>query len=104
MGEQFRAPLPAGVELHREGSQTDENRRMLGAFRWNLRMLSYVALVVGAFLIYNTISVSVVRRRPRSALCARWARAATDVLAAFLGEAACFGLAGGLLGHCLWGA
>ncbi len=37
---------------------------MLSAFRWNLRILSYVALVVGAFLIFNTISVSVVRRRP----------------------------------------
>ena len=35
---------------------------MLAAFRWNLRVLSYVALIVGA-LIYNTISVSVVRRR-----------------------------------------
>ena len=37
---------------------------MLRAFRWNLRVLSYISLVVGAFLIYNTISVSVVRRRP----------------------------------------
>ena len=62
--QRIRSALPAGVELRREGSQTDENRRMLGAFRWNLRILSYVALVVGAFLIFNTISVSVVRRRP----------------------------------------
>ena len=62
--KRLRAALPAGVELRREGSQTDENRRMLSAFRWNLRILSYVALVVGAFLIFNTISVSVVRRRP----------------------------------------
>ena len=37
---------------------------MLRAFRWNLRVLSYISLVVGAFLIYNTISISVVRRRP----------------------------------------
>jgi len=37
---------------------------MLTAFRWNLRLLSYISLVVGAFLIYNAISVSVVRRRP----------------------------------------
>jgi len=37
---------------------------MLRAFRWNLRALSYISLLVGAFLIYNTISVSVVRRRP----------------------------------------
>src|SRR5258707_6148879 len=46
-----------------QGTGTGENRKMLAAFRWNLRLLSYIALVVGAFLIYNTISVSVVRRR-----------------------------------------
>ncbi len=59
----LKPALPGGVELRREGSQTVDNRRMLAAFRWNLRILSYVALVVGSFLIYNTISVSVVRRR-----------------------------------------
>ncbi|HYP13834.1 MAG TPA: ABC transporter permease, partial [Bryobacteraceae bacterium] len=46
--------LPAGVKLAPYGARTDENRRMLAAFRWNLRVLSYIALVVGAFLIYNT--------------------------------------------------
>ena len=45
------------------GARSEENQRMLRAFRWNLRVLSYISLVVGAFLIYNTISVSVVRRR-----------------------------------------
>ena len=44
---------------------------MLRAFRWNLRILSYISLLVGAFLIYNTIAVSVVRRRTRSVSCAR---------------------------------
>ena len=59
----LRSALPAGLTVAREGTQTDENRRMLAAFRWNLRVLSYVSLAVGAFLIFNTISVSVVRRR-----------------------------------------
>ena len=59
----LRQRLPEGVAIARQGTQTDENRRMLEAFRWNLRVLSYVSLAVGAFLIYNTISVSVVRRR-----------------------------------------
>src|SRR5258705_461423 len=54
--------LPPGVEVRPQGTRTEENRKMLAAFRWNLRLLSYIALVVGAFLIYNTISVSVVRR------------------------------------------
>jgi putative ABC transport system permease protein len=94
----LRAVLPAGVELRREGTQTNENRRMLGAFRWNLRVLSYVALVVGAFLIYNTISVSVVRRRPEIGIVRALGASRNAVLAAFLGEALCFGLIGGLLG------
>ncbi|MGB8768724.1 MAG: FtsX-like permease family protein [Candidatus Korobacteraceae bacterium] len=97
-GQRIRSSLPAGVELRREGTQTDENRRMLSAFRWNLRILSYVALVVGAFLIFNTISVSVVRRRPEIGIVRALGASRTDVLTAFLGEAACFGIAGGLLG------
>lgn len=97
----LRSALPSGVELQREGSQTDENRRMLRAFRWNLRILSYVALVVGAFLIYNTISVSVVRRRPEIGIVRALGACRTAVLCAFLGEAVCFGVAGALLGIAL---
>ncbi len=59
----LRRSLPDGVTIARQGTETEENRRMLDSFRWNLRVLSYVSLAVGAFLIYNTISVSVVRRR-----------------------------------------
>ncbi len=99
--QRFRASLPAGVELRREGAQTEENRRMLGAFRWNLRILSYVALVVGAFLIFNTISVSVVRRRPEIGIVRAVGASQLHVLIAFLGEALCFGVAGGLLGIAL---
>ena len=96
--DKLRAAIPSGIELHREGSQTDENRRMLAAFRWNLRILSYVALVVGSFLIYNTISVSVVRRRAEIGIVRALGATRSAVMAAFLGEAVCFGLAGGLLG------
>ena len=34
------------------GARKDENRKMLAAFRWNLRILSYIALMVGAFLTW----------------------------------------------------
>lgn len=90
--------LPPGVEIRPQGASTDENRKMLSAFRWNLRLLSYIALVVGAFLIYNTISVSVVRRRAEIGILRALGAAKSVVFAAFLGEAACLGLAGALLG------
>jgi len=96
--QRLRAALPAGVELRRQGAQTEENRRMLSAFRWNLRILSYVALVVGAFLIFNTISVSVVRRRPEIGIVRALGASRSGVLLAFLGEAVCLGIAGALLG------
>jgi putative ABC transport system permease protein len=89
--------LPAGVDVHPRGAATNENRKMLAAFRWNLRLLSYIALVVGAFLIYNTISISVVRRRNEIGVVRALGASRFAILSAFLGEAACLGLAGALL-------
>src|ERR1700676_893296 len=96
--QRVRAGLPPGVEVRAHGTGTNENRRMLAAFRWNLRLLSYIALIVGAFLIYNTISVSVVRRRPETGIVRALGASRRAVLAAFIGEAAFFGLAGAALG------
>ncbi len=97
----LRGALPSGVTVARFGARTNENRRMLAAFRWNLRVLSYIALVVGAFLIYNTISVSVVRRRAEIGIVRALGATRGQVLAAFLGEAVLFGLAGAAAGIAL---
>jgi len=94
----LRKALPAGAQVRAAGAGTNENRRMLAAFRWNLRLLSYIALMVGAFLIYNTISISVVRRRAEIGIVRALGATRGLVLAAFVGEAACFGLLGALVG------
>ncbi len=86
--------LPAGVTLKPSGSRTEENRKMLSAFRWNLRILSYISLVVGAFLIYYTISVSVVRRQTEIGIVRALGATRRGALAAFLAEGALFGLLG----------
>src|SRR5271156_5623698 len=88
--------LPAGVVTRPVGSRTTENQNMLAAFRWNLRVLSYIALLVGAFLIYNTVSVSVVRRRVEIGILRALGATRAGVFAAFLSESAFFGLLGGL--------
>ena len=90
--------LPPGLLVRPAGAGTNGNRRMLAAFRWNLNLLSYIALVVGAFLIYNTISVSVVRRRAEIGIVRALGASRRSVLAAFVGEAACFGFLGALIG------
>ena len=90
--------LPSGLQIRPAGASTDENRKMLSAFRWNLRLLSYIALLVGAFLIYNTISVSVVRRRSEIGIVRAIGASPGQVLNAFLLEAAFIGMTGSLLG------
>jgi putative ABC transport system permease protein len=96
--DELRALLPAGIELKAAGARTDSNRRILDSFRWNLRVLSMIALVVGAFLIYNTISVSVVRRRRETGVLRALGATQWDVLFTFLAEAAFYGVVGGALG------
>jgi putative ABC transport system permease protein len=86
--------LPAGVLLNAQGAETAANRRMLAAFRWNLRMLSGIALLVGAFLIYNAVSVSVVRRRSDIGIMRALGASRGAVTGAFLLEAGLFGTLG----------
>ena len=90
--------LPAAIELRPAGASKAENRKMLAAFRWNLRLLSYIALLVAAFLIYNTVSVSVVRRRAEIGIARAVGASRGQVLGAFLLEAGFIGIAGALLG------
>ena len=91
----IRAALPASYFIEKPGARGEENQRMLRAFRYNLRVLSYISLVVGAFLIYNTIAVSVVRRRAEIGVLRALGAGRRAVLWLFLGEALMFGLAGG---------
>jgi putative ABC transport system permease protein len=94
----IRSLLPASYLIRKPGARSEENQRMLRAFRWNLRVLSYISLVVGAFLIYNTISVSVVRRRAEIGILRAIGASRAMVFFLFLGEALILGLAGAVLG------
>ena len=92
--------VPASVRIEPAGSRSDGNRKMLAAFRSNLRVLSYIALIVGAFLIYNGISISVVRRRNEIGVLRALGATRTFIGAGFLLEAlvvAIIGTAFGLM-------
>jgi putative ABC transport system permease protein len=92
------AHVPKSIDISPEGARSAENRKMLSAFRWNLRVLSYIALVVGAFLIYNTISVSVVRRRNEIGVLRALGATRSFIALGFLAESFFFALAGSALG------
>jgi putative ABC transport system permease protein len=97
----IRKMLPPSYLIEKPGARNEENQKMLRAFRWNLRVLSYISLVVGAFLIYNTISVSVVRRRPEIGVLRALGASRAAVFGLFLAEALALGFFGAALGVAL---
>ncbi len=56
--------LPPNARLQPAALRNETLNQMTAAFELNLAALSFLALIVGMFLIYNTISFSVVQRRP----------------------------------------
>lgn len=90
--------LPPGVKLERSQARGEQVEKMLRAFRLNLSALSLVSLIVGAFLIYNTVAVSVVRRRPEVGALRAVGATRGRVMRLFLAEAVLLGLAGSALG------
>ena len=73
---------------------------MLAAFHLNLTALSYIALLVGLFLVYNTVSVAVLSRRGEIGALRGLGVTRGQVRTLFLAEAAALaavGSAGGLL-------
>ncbi len=98
IASQLNAMLPPGLRAEPPRQRSFQVQNMLSAFQLNLTALSMVSLLVGVFLIYNTISASVARRRVeigilRSIGATRW-----EVRGLFLGEAAMLGACGIALG------
>ena len=90
--------IPPGTRAIEPRVRTGEIGRMLRSFQLNLAALSYVALLVGMYLIYNTVAISVVQRVRRLGRCVRWVRPARRYFRTFLAEGALFGVAGSLAG------
>ncbi|WP_298816542.1 FtsX-like permease family protein [Chloroflexus sp.] len=55
--------LPAGATVQPVAARAGALQQMTAAFELNLTALSLLALIVGMFLIYNTMTFSVVQRR-----------------------------------------
>jgi putative ABC transport system permease protein len=90
--------LPAGTDLVTAGSQAGATARMILAFQWNLAALSLLALVVGMFLIYQTMTFSVVQRRPLIGSLRALGVTRGEIFALVMSEALVIGVVGTVLG------
>ncbi|MFN2459297.1 MAG: ABC transporter permease, partial [Candidatus Velthaea sp.] len=96
-----RRVIPPGTRAVEPAVRTGEIRRMLRSFQLNLAALSYIALLVGMYLIYNTVAISVVQRRPEIGTLRALGARRGDIFRTFLAEGALFGTCGSLAGLAL---
>lgn len=95
---QIEARLPEGVRLQAVEARTGAVEQMTAAFRLNLTALSLLALVVGMFLIYNSMTFSVVQRRALFGTLRCLGVTRREVFALVASEALIVGTLGALLG------
>ena len=94
----IRASLPISASLQSVEARTGTVEQMTKAFRTNLSALSLLALLVGLFLIYNTMTFSVVSRRPMFGTLRCLGVTRREVFIMVISEAFLIGLLGSILG------
>jgi putative ABC transport system permease protein len=94
----LRAVLPPHLVVQRPAQRTKQVENMVWAFQLNLSVMSWVGLLVGMFLIYNTIAFAVAQRRREIGIYRALGMTERRVAGLFLVEAGLLGLLGGLLG------
>ncbi|MEW6001617.1 MAG: FtsX-like permease family protein [Nitrospirota bacterium] len=61
--EKIRELLPLNLSIEKKGEVIRNQKSLVASFRYNLQFISLIAILVGIFLLYNTIFISVLKRR-----------------------------------------
>ncbi len=96
--EAVRLVLPPGAALVEASATGGALQQMTAAFEINLQALSLLAVVVGVFLIYNTVTFSVVQRRPTIGIMRALGATRRQIFAIVIGEAFVLGVIGTVVG------
>jgi len=96
--KELKRVIPPGIEVRRSDTRSGQIEKMVSAFHLNLTALSLVSLMVGMFLIYNVISVSVIQRRREIGILRSLGISRSQLLRLFICEAGLIGFLGSLVG------
>ncbi len=90
--------LPPGAALLQPSDRQAGKERMVRSYQLNLLALSFIAVLVSMYLMYNVTALSVVRRRKELGILRSLGMLPKQILHLILWESAGYGLLGGLLG------
>ncbi len=90
--------LPLGLSLVYVENRNDTLDQMTSAFHVNLLAMSLLSLLVAALLIYNTVTLSVLRREKTLGIFRAQGVSRSQIFQLILGEAALYGTLASVLG------
>ncbi|HTR44602.1 MAG TPA: FtsX-like permease family protein, partial [Thermodesulfovibrionales bacterium] len=96
--EEIRHILPPDLALEKTEGLLRNQRSLLTSFRYNIQLISLIAVLVGLFLLYNTIFISVIKRRTEIGILRGLGADKKTVVMLFAVQGMVLGLAGSLLG------
>lgn len=96
--EKIRKILSADLSIERKDDLIKSREEILKSFRYNLQFVSLIAILVGMFLLYNTVFMSVVKRRTEIGILRGLGMARRTVILLFLTHGLILGLSGSILG------
>lgn len=97
----LQSRLPTGLKLESVDTRQQLFAQMTQAFSTNLLAMSLLAMLVGAFLVYNTMTFSVLQRRQSFAINRLVGVTARQLFGLLLTEALLLGVIGSALGVAL---
>ncbi|MBI2711557.1 MAG: ABC transporter permease [Bdellovibrio sp.] len=98
MIHRLESALGPGYQVERPQSQSAAMHRMVKSYQMMMSFFSTLALLVGLFLITNSVSISVMERKREIGSLRAIGAVRSGILAVFLAEAVAMGIVGGLLG------
>jgi len=96
--ERLRARLPAGIEVARPAAQGQSLENAVSAMRIGMLITSFIALLVGVYIIFNSFTVAVNQRWKEIGILRAVGVEQRNVNAMFLIEALFMGLVGSCVG------
>jgi len=95
---EIQSMLPSSLSIGKKETALQNQKSLIKSFRYNLQFVSLIAILVGIFLLYNTIFISIVKRRTEIGILRGLGASGKTIVLLFVIQGMILGVAGAILG------
>ncbi len=96
--DRIEKALPGGYSVVTPEGRTRQVELLVSRFQKNINLISFIAVFVGMYLIYNAVSISVVQRRKEIGILRALGTTRRQIISLFLAETVAMAIIGSAVG------